>query len=459
MSLRDKLPKISFKRVVQAIKSPTFLGFSLVSAALTLYLYWNSGSETYERVLLAVTAFSLEGLKLYALLVGNIYMDYIKIVAKERGLKVTALLRVDDICKSVMRAAVGMYVVYILAAAVSIFGSYNFTLSAVDKTVRINQAQQTSLQSPEMIKLSSQIAFYDKEIIRLQAKIDQNTADWKSYGPDFQSIKDRIDAKINKDTLQQSDYEKKKTDDELALARLQADAAGKTADIKKTSFQIMAEAWSTDSRKVTEQNILMVLFLLTSVLIELGLIVTSPHEDTFGIFKKVSSHTDEPKPLPLPDEPVIAPVKKTRKKKSVVLPNEHNVDAVKDAAKKASEVSAPLVEEVSLVDLLEANVTRELKSQPEPAPKRVEVKDSPVFTFLKNILPEDGLPGFIRKENISLEPAISNIQAKEIFNNLQRAKGPTGYPVFEFRKDHGKWFSNYSLNDIVEMFSKGSLYI
>lgn len=482
------LPKISFKRVVQAIKSPTFIGFSIVSAALTLYLYWTSGSEGIEKTLLAVTSICLEGLKLYSLLTGNIYGDYVKLTAQEKGCTVKELLKKDLVAKSVKRTSRGMYAIYVLAASVSIFGSFNFTITAMDRTVRASQAAMSSVQSPEMVKLTSEIKYFDKEILRLQGRIDQNTADWKSYGPDMQTIKDRIQRKIDADVTQQADYEKKRNADDLSLAQLQASTAAKTADIKKTSFEIISEQLSTDKIQVTPQGILGVLMIVTSLLIELGIIVTSPHEDTFGVYRKVSEHTETPLNTPPAEKDEVVSLPKLKKmafkksyKKRATIPAEPNTDAVERAVQKAVEIDPPrpdailskiiiepslpfseeIEEEKPTEVISEEAAAEKLESQPEfkETPKRVEVKSSPVFSFLKSILPEDGMPGFIRKENIGSISEVSPIQAKEIFNNLARAKGHSGFPVFEFRKDHGKWYSNYPLNEIVEMFSKGSLYI
>jgi len=438
---------------VQAIKSPTFIGFASVSAALTLYLYWTSGSEGIEKALLSVTAVCLEGLKLYSLLVGNIYGDYIKIIAKEQSIKPKELVKKDAIARSIKRSSRGMYAVYALAASVSIFGSFNFTVTAMDKTVRMSMATQNTLQSPEIIKLQSQITFYDKEIVRLQSQIDKNTADWKAQPPEYQSLKDRIQKKIDTDVALQTKYESSKDDDTLQLSLLQAEASSKTADIKKTSFQIIAEQLSSDKVKVTPQGILGVLLILTSLLIELGLIITSPREDTFGVFKKVADQLEEKQSLPSPSNAELfvvkevipeSPKQKKKRKNNKKEFIEEVSPAVEKAIIKASRYMEDIQEPASLSD--------ELTSTTTTAPKRVEVKESPIFQFLKNILPENGQTGFIRKENIISVPEVTPIKAREIFNNLARSKGPTGYPILEFRKEHGKWYSNYTLNEIIEMY-------
>ena len=454
----SNLPKITFKKIVQAIKSPTFIGFSLVSAALSLYLDWMSGTEQIERILLGVTAFSLEGLKLYALLTANIYMDYIKLLAKEKQLKFFSLLRMDIVAKGAYKAALGLYAVYTLAAAISVFGSYNFTLATIDKTVRLNEASMSSTLSPEEVRLISETAFYEKEIKRLEERIVANTADYMSFGPEFMSAKDRVQKKIDADAALQFKYETEKSTREVQLAVLQAGTKASSADIKKTSFQIMAENLSNDKRTVTAQQILGWLLLLTSLMIELGIIVTSPHEDTFGIFEKVARKNPTPEEPP-PEPP--KPTKKKYKKKEKILETaleegsgkafkDYIDTSIKEKAKEASQVIHRDIfqEALDVTDQVAINIIKE--------PARIEVHPSPLYDFLKDILPENGQPGFLRKENINNSPYLDPLKAKELFNNLTRAKGHTGYAIFEFRKDHKKWYSNYSLADITSILSSAT---
>lgn len=437
-------PKIEFKRIVQAVKTPTFLGFSVVSAALTLFLYWSSGTEGIERILLAITAFSLEGLKLYSLLAGNVFFDYVRMEAKKNESKLRTILRTDIISRSLYKKAVGLYLVYFLAAAISIFGSYNFTLSTIDKTVRLNQASLQATATPEEIKLQSEVDFYSKEIVRLEERVKVDTEDYKALGPDYQTLKDRIDRKITANTNLLTDYEIKKSEAEKNLAILKASSQISSAEIKKTSFQIMAENLSRPDRIITAQGILGVLLLLTSLLIELGIIVTSPHEDTFNVFEKVSTKKEV-----LEREAV-----KEKRAPKVSIASPEVSPSIPKAAKAASKVLVSIQEEAGAQDSFPSVEVFPPKAE-EVKPARIEVHPiSPIHQFLTDILPEGGQPGFIRKENMnkSLDPPA--LTKREIFNNLTRVKGPTNFPVLEFRKDAGKWYSNYSLKDIITILDK-----
>jgi hypothetical protein len=445
--------KITFQQVVRAVKGPTFIGFSIVSAALTMILYWNSGSSILDRVILGLTAFSLEGLKLYALLMGNIYFDYIRLEAKKTAFSFIRTLRLDIICRTLFKKGILMYFTYFLAAAVSIFGSYNFTLSTIDRSVRQNIVSQGLIKTPDEIKLASENEFFSKEIVRLESKIENDTKDYQNLPPDWITSKSRIQAKIDIDSNILSEYNIKRTENEYKLAVLEADRESNVSQIKKSSFQIMAENFSTPENPITAQQILTVLLLITSLLIEMGVVVTSPHEDTFNVFDTVSfkKKKEEEDSERIPITTLISS-DKPKKKSYYKKKDPKDTLKVKQAAAKASRVN--IKETIRVSDII-SEVKHE-NTLLEKKASRIEVRSiSPVHKFLEDILPENGLTGFLRKENME-KSSLPPLQAKEIFNNLTRSKGPTGFPIFEFRKDHGKWYSNYTLNDIISIIDKAS---
>lgn len=242
----------SVSTVFVMFKYIAFVGFTAISATLSVNMFSRLSPHPMERLALIGVAISLEFFKIFSIVRGN------------------TLWRLN-----LRLQAVRAYAMYVILAAVSIMASYGFTLTVINRNIEANNTSAVQIQIDASIKAQKN---YEATIANYNTLIQTNTDRLKSLPTDFtsaaKSLSDSI-AKIQSQqaTLQAALTAEQAKEAELRIQQAQAAAASETTT---SMFKLMADGFKVVIPNITENTLMLFLLLLISVIIELGIISTSP---------------------------------------------------------------------------------------------------------------------------------------------------------------------------------------
>lgn len=262
----DKVTFSSFLRGIQQVfnriftvstlfvifKYLAFFGFTAISAILSVNMFSRLSNQPVERFALITVAITLEFFKIFSIVRGN------------------TLWRLK------LRAqATRAYAMYTILALVAIMASYGFTLTVVNRNIQISNTSIVQTQIENSRSIQSQ---YVETLKSVEASIQANQARLAALPVDFTSAAQSLNTTIAKLQAQQADIQAKIAAEKANEATLSAQAleATKTATTTTSMFKLMADGFKWLVPALDENSLMLFLLLLISIIIELGIISTSP---------------------------------------------------------------------------------------------------------------------------------------------------------------------------------------
>jgi len=250
------------------LKIISFWGFFLVSIFLSVTLFYGLAVDTLSKVIMVTVSLSLEALKVLVLVMANTSkMTKYQLLTNSANL-VDHRYEIRTINKNI----ISNYIIYFLAASLSISASFGFILKTIDTKLQTLEVVSTSLSQNEIssqIELKQQgidqnsklIDLYNKQILLL--KVDS-----PNYLRDLEGINRKISTtlELNSQLLLSR---QKLTTELFALQELDHSQAKKT---EKSMYILMAEVVGVD-----QKLIMLILLGAISLLIEIGIYICSPH--------------------------------------------------------------------------------------------------------------------------------------------------------------------------------------
>ena len=235
-----------------AFKYIAFVGFTFISAVLSVNMFGRLSSAPIEQFALIGLAVTLEFFKIFSIVRGN------------------TLWRLK-----LKSQATRAYLMYAILAIVAVMASYGFTLTVINRNIEIGNTSTIQLAIDASKKAQAQ---YTGSLQTLQTAIDTNNARLKLIPPDFTSAAQTLNATITKQMAAQADIQAKlsaEQTNELTLDARKLEAT-KAATSTASMFKLMSDGFKFIFPKITENSLMLFLLLLISIIIELGIISTSP---------------------------------------------------------------------------------------------------------------------------------------------------------------------------------------
>lgn len=430
---------------LELIRQITFWSLFIVSAFLSVNLYIGLVQGIYNRGIMIFVAVALEGLKILCLTMANTArwqsgqyrLQYVKESMmgmfrwyKRKSIRDSGLLRAAIDTKKQNRKAFGLYFAYVLTAFLSISASFGYVLETVDK------ATTHALVTTH----SDAISIYRQSQDQIDSQIKQNQSTITDYNKYIDSLdllsdtyqKDRDKYQKLIDTLQQKNTQlldkKLSINDSIQNLSLADITTQKTVD--KTMYQLMGEVLL-----IPDKTIMFILLYMLSILIEIGIFITSPHFHKEEVDDMVPSFTPRKKMKTTTLEPSNygdTPSPETSEKDSVETPSQSLSDILKEVKEKVE----PLNDHVTL------NIEEEVKEAPKEE-DNVRLTPSSTSRFIDALFNNDGKTYLKDKFEAAAAIGIPKIEAINIFEYLKRTK-INGYPLVEFRKETEKWYPNHT---------------
>lgn len=252
MAKKDK-KEISSSKVFVAVKYIAFILFVALSSFISVNLFLHTASDPFDQLVMLTFAVTLELLKVYLLIKANTLLHL--------ELKYEAWLN---------------YGIYIGSILVSIIASFAFTLNVLDRSYEQAQSSPTAIVLQQKIE---SISTYEADVLSYKERIATLQTQQKSlpqgYTSSFNKLSDQIVSYETKITEKQDAISK--YNDEVGTLKLQQIKEKETTKSTSNVFQLMANTLkNTIFSFITENTLRLFLLTLISVLIELGIIITSP---------------------------------------------------------------------------------------------------------------------------------------------------------------------------------------
>jgi hypothetical protein len=249
------------------VKYLAFISFTIISGLLSYNMFSQLSEDPVEKVLLSIVAIALEALKIFTLVRAN-------------------TLKKLKLIKQAVRA----YIMYGALAVIAVLASYGYTLVVVDRAAAMSSGQGIAL---EISLKQSELEAYKKQEANAQAQVNDLTARRKALEPNYITSVDAKTGISNKklDPAYTTSY------NTLTTAITKAQDSVNTALANESSvntdliaLQIQQTKDLTSKANTTNmftlmarnffnmnQGVLTMFILLTiSIMIELGIISTSP---------------------------------------------------------------------------------------------------------------------------------------------------------------------------------------
>jgi len=215
-------------------------------------MFMRLSEHQLEKTLLVIVAATLELYKVFSVVRGN------------------TLSRLK-----LKRAAYRAYIMYVVLALVSIMASYGFTLTVTNRSIQVANSSTINLQIENSKAIQAQ---YEASIKITEESIATNQARLKALPDDFVTAARTLNDTITKQSASLADLQatlaaEKASEVALQIQSLEALASSTTTT---SMFKLMAEGFKFLFPKITETSLMLALLLLISVLIEIGIISTSP---------------------------------------------------------------------------------------------------------------------------------------------------------------------------------------
>jgi len=447
-----------------AVKYSAFIIFVTISSFISINLFFSLSSDSFDKYTMLAFAVSLELLKVFILIKAN------------------TLMHLDLKSKAWQN-----YAIYIGSVLISIIASFGFTLGVLDRSVSSTVASKTAVILEQR---TSTLETYKSMVSEFEARIGDLRNQQATTPSTYSSTLSKLDTKIQQYEQKKSDIQLKQMDIQDEMSTLKQTLAEENNQNKNTSnvFLLMAKTFQgTLLEWLQENTIRIILLVLISIIIEIGIVITSPSvkidEDHLIHFLGEDLSPDKierirNKLFGIKKEELIEIKKvvsrKPRAKKEMPNPKEETAPSVETVETVVKEDSPPVVTvyeevEVSAVDQNnqpEAKVKVETVSEKEP-PQKPEIKTRPdktynyvagkmsqqkithLLRFIDELFGEDQEGHYLnhpeQAEKLAEIPAGLH---EEFFNCLKKVKGPTGLPmivVAEINADTAIWSASYNL--------------
>lgn len=409
------------------LKYIAFICFSVVSLLLSLNMFYQLSDTTLERQILIAVAISIEFLKIYELVRANtLYYMRKKFLAFKA------------------------YMLYGVLAILSVSASYGFTLSVVQRSVQKVEITSTSVsldaKLEEKARLDADLKRLDTEIADYTARIataDREASDWNAKlaaaiaqnmdasSTQYKAIVTQVNrADANRTSISRAatsaiatlTASRTKTNDKLTAITAEIGALSVTRNTEEqavtssvTMFALMAEALKPLFKGITEVSLRLYLLLIISILVEAGIISTSPSLvitekhlkhfvrdfeskgarrfflDTFmeKVFNKIFPALPPPAPAPESPPPPAATIPQPPKPQVVYAPPPKKAQTPKAPSKEFEPAAKPIdlalegtfIKAPSTIDTVIARQEEHLKTLEAPeGPSPQEILDFVVET-------------------------------------------------------------------------------
>lgn len=399
--MSDKKPRQEFKRtpVLTIVKYVSFAVLSIISISLSVYLFLQFSPDPVESVLFGALAIAFEGTKLYALVDGH------KEWANKRFLP-----------------AVTKISMYVILAFLSVVASYGFSLGALQ---RAELDPETTAANQKEERIERQIDDLTEQIQVNVERYEELPADWVTASEQY----------VNR--AEELREERRELEEELDEIEPQE------FDVASNMFVMIGASIGMEGDEV-----MFYLLIILAVAIELNIIFTSP--DIRPVHKP---HKDTPLP-PKPDPPPPPPEKKIIKTKAKSTITKRPTVGASSFSKKKEPPKPKTPEVVSYAAPPKQSPKQEKKltTNQEVFNKVIgEIVeaffDNGENTYLKSfdeVLEEfTEHPKALRLLHISSEEGVKRFIQK-VWDAMRNIKGPTGYYIAEYDKEHDVYTPNYT---------------
>jgi hypothetical protein len=253
LGLKRTLTKVfSVSTLFVVFKYIAFVGFTAISAILSVNMFSRLSTHAMEQFALVGVAITLEFFKIFSIVRGN------------------TLWRLK-----LRSQAVRAYAMYFILAVVAIMASYGFTLTVINRNIEATNTSAVQIQIDASVKAQRN---YQTTIASYEDLIRTNTDRLKAIPPDFTSAAKSLSDSIAKIQAQQVALQATLTAEQAKEAELRITQAQQSAASETTTsmFKLMADGFKIVLPGLTENTLMLFLLLLISVIIELGIISTSP---------------------------------------------------------------------------------------------------------------------------------------------------------------------------------------
>lgn len=229
------------------MKYLAFFALSGVSMLLSYNMFSQLSTVPVESFLLSVVAIAIEALKIFSLVRGN------------------TLWRLH-----LTQQAIRSWVMYGLLAILAVLASYGYTLTVVDRGI---QAAEQSVTQVQIEANRQELEIVEEQIENLGQQIDTAVQRQQDTPFDFVTAWQNITEQINRLEEQRASFIERRLELNTEYANLRTQLAQEqaTATSTTTMFRLMAESFG-----VPEMLLMLVLLLAIAILIELGIVSTSP---------------------------------------------------------------------------------------------------------------------------------------------------------------------------------------
>lgn len=235
-----------------------FIALSGVSMLLSYNMFSQLSSVPVESALLSVVAIAIEALKIFSLVRGNT-LNQLKLKTQ----------------------AIRAYSMYAILALLAVLASYGYTLTVVDRGIRAAGQSDTQI---EIEANRDELEIVEEQIDNLDRQIETAVQRQEDTPFDFITAWRNITDQINQLEDQKAEFVTRRLELNREYSDLRTALSREQTETRSTvnMFRLMAESFG-----VTETFLMLVLLLSIAILIELGIISTSP---TIPIDKKHIVH-------------------------------------------------------------------------------------------------------------------------------------------------------------------------
>lgn len=442
--------------MIRLVKLFTFGIFIAVSSFLSINLFINLGSDMVEKIALVSVAVSLEGLKVYSIIMANRYLK----AARNR--------KQESQWFHLFRTGIVLYILYGVVAFTSMAASLGYTLTVVD---RVSEKSTTVSRDAEISNYQDTLKNLEEQLKQNNALIKTNQESIVSLPADYITRKNEMQKTIERLQNKNSEILTLKTDVTLKIQAIKTSELSGKQTQKRTMYQLIGDVLS-----IPEKWVMFILLGIISILIELGIIATSSFENVLddSIHKKEEPIQEVP---PLREKRKYA---KREKKNTLDTLLEKIEEAPKEAFEefeknRLDETPKEVVKNLNtfvqnIKDMppeaykaVSENINELLEQEPEVKATVIK-EDVPIrelpsdFERFVKALFQNGNKPFLKDRDLaSDEVSIARDKGSQFFQLLLSKKGPTGYSFIEYRKDTQKYYPNYTSEVIIDLLHKSNM--
>lgn len=392
-----------------SIKYGAFVLLSLSSGYLSVNMFRSLGADLFAQILLIVIAISLETVKVFALLRIEYFLS-------------TDVKLFKDQLSHFLRSSL---IIYGLLAALSVLASFGFTLVTVDRQVEVARIDF----AVSSVEVDFEVEQKKRSLETIEVQIENLQDQMRRINPDFATGSTRLseEARI-------LDERKNALVNEITtLLRQQSQATREINLSEQTNvygmFYLMGRPVGLDERQV-----MFILLVLISILIEVGMIYTSPtikiREEDMHEVAKIS-----PPPAAKKKRPATQKKKKVSASTKVQTPN------------IVVAVGAPTVK----TGLHEKVVPVRVKPKPVETPVRAPKQELPPAPIsIDSVLQITAGNKLKSPADIAYTTGIGVEDLNNFFHTLSGVKDSSGKPLIYMKE------SNWHLNFLKQVVASNA---